>query len=208
VPTAPFLGSICTRKRREEVNSPFHKTLLSSKTCGFMSCANHTSPRARQCQLPSIVKDRHSRHQLPTGASPLRAERSVSLEPTLRKIKNPAPSAGLIRLSSGPRSATVRRMNSKLDLLLSGARNQSHLCETAGRLGIRTSPRPKGHHRHQESISTNFFSSSISQLFFRVDSVEFLSFCGKEENTVERLSFRPFPAVVRIESYGLFCFGL
>ena len=45
------------RKQHAEVGSPFHKTLLSSKTCGFMSCTNHTSPRARQCQLPSIVKE-------------------------------------------------------------------------------------------------------------------------------------------------------
>jgi hypothetical protein len=130
LPIAPFSGPICTRKRHAEVGSPFHKTLLSSKTCGLMSCTNHTSPRARQCQLPSIVKDHRSHHLLPIGASPLRAERSADLEPTLRnlpKIKNPASSAGLIRLSLGPRSATVRRMNSKLDLLLSGARNQSHL---------------------------------------------------------------------------------
>jgi len=132
MPIESFSDPICTRKRHAEVGSPFHKTLLSSKTCGFMSCTNHTSPRARQCQLPSIVKDQRSHHPLPIGASPLRAERSADLEPALRNlqtIKNPASSAGRIRLSLGPRFATTRRMNSKLDLLLSGARNQSHLCE-------------------------------------------------------------------------------
>jgi hypothetical protein len=80
VPNAPISGSFCTRKWRAEVGSPFHKTLLSSKTCGFMSCANHTSPRARQCQLPSIVKEPRSYQQLPIGASPRPAERSADLE--------------------------------------------------------------------------------------------------------------------------------
>jgi len=64
-------GPMFTRRRREEVGSPFHKTLLSSKTCGFMSCTNHTSPRARQCQLPSVVKDRPPQSSL--------ADRSVSV---------------------------------------------------------------------------------------------------------------------------------
>lgn len=142
MPTAPFLAQFCTRKRRAEVGSPFHKTLLSSKTCGFMSCANHTSPRARQCQLPSIVKE--------PSLQSLTADQSVSVSNgaqtrfgadlrNLRPIKNPASSAGRIRLSFGPLFPRgLRRMNSKLNCGLSGARNQSHLCFQKARLGIRT----------------------------------------------------------------------
>jgi hypothetical protein len=130
VPTAPFSGSICTRKRREEVNSPFHKTLLSSKTCGFMSCANHTSPRARQCQLPSIVKDHRFNQLLPIEASPFQTERSANLGSALRtllKIKNPASSAGQIRLSFGRFSAQPKTDELEARFFLSGACNQSHL---------------------------------------------------------------------------------
>jgi hypothetical protein len=95
----------CKRKRHAEVGSPFHKTLLSSKTCGFKCRANHTSPRTALCQLPSVVKDLRLDHLLPIKASPFQTERSADLESALRnllKIKNPASSAGQIRLSFGP----------------------------------------------------------------------------------------------------------
>jgi hypothetical protein len=58
--------------------------------------------RVTQCQLPSVVKEHHSNQQFPIGTSPLPAERSLGLGPSLRKIKNPASSAGRFRSFSGP----------------------------------------------------------------------------------------------------------
>jgi hypothetical protein len=84
--------------------------------------------RATQCQLPSVVKDQHSNHQLPIRMSPLPAERRIGLGPTLRTIKNPASSAGRFRPLLGSLMASaLERMCSKLDLFLPGICNQSHL---------------------------------------------------------------------------------
>jgi hypothetical protein len=76
-------GAKRTHKRREEASSPFHKTLLSSKTCGLLHHAN-LEIRATQCLLPSVVKDRFPMQLL--SGSPLPAERSVGLEPALRLL--------------------------------------------------------------------------------------------------------------------------
>jgi len=97
-------GSDCTRKRRAEVGSPFHKTLLSSKTCGFKCCANHTSPRTALCQLPSVVKDLRPNHLLLIEASPRLAERCAGLEPhseknaEQQKTRRRAPGESVYRL--------------------------------------------------------------------------------------------------------------
>jgi hypothetical protein len=63
----------------------FPQTLHSSKTCGFL---RHTSleTRATQCQLPSVVKERRSGHQLPIGTPPRQAERGYGLEPIPRNF--------------------------------------------------------------------------------------------------------------------------
>jgi hypothetical protein len=83
--------------------------------------------RITQCQLPSVVKDRSSNHQLPVRTSPLQAERGFGLGPIPRKIKNPATSAGQIRPAFwAVCSVALERMNSKLVLFLPGS-NQSHL---------------------------------------------------------------------------------
>jgi hypothetical protein len=102
----PFSGLKRTHKRREQASSPFHKTLLSSKTCGLSRYAN-LEIRITRCLLPSVVKDRCSGQQFPIGTSPLPAERNVGLEPSLRKnsVKNkkPGASAGRIRPFPGSR---------------------------------------------------------------------------------------------------------
>ncbi len=97
-------------------------------------------------------------------------EAQHSLEPhceDLRTIKNPASSAGQIRLLLGPLfRAALKRMYSKLECRLSGACNQSHLCFQKARLGLREAPEQPGHHRHQRSIPTFLGASSGFRRFF------------------------------------------
>jgi len=83
--------------------------------CGLSRHAN-LEIRTTRCLLPSVVKDRRFDHLFPIKTSPLQAERSVDLEPTLRKkwaIKNPATSAGRIRPSLEP----LRSRDSRTDVL-------------------------------------------------------------------------------------------
>src|SRR5271154_3519151 len=49
-----------SHRRREEASSPFHKTLLSSKTCG-LSRYTDLEIRITRCLLPSVVKERSFR---------------------------------------------------------------------------------------------------------------------------------------------------
>ncbi len=89
---------------RVVASSPFHIALLSSKICVLSRHAN-LDIRITQCQLPSVVKERHSDHLFPVGTSPLPAEREFRFgaEPAKKRetIKNPATSAGRIRPSLG-----------------------------------------------------------------------------------------------------------
>ena len=57
-----------------------HCATLEQKICGLSHQARkHT--RRRVCQLPSVVKEQHSRQQVPAGTSPRQGERNANLEP-------------------------------------------------------------------------------------------------------------------------------
>jgi hypothetical protein len=159
-------GEERTHTRHEEASSPFHKTLLSSKICGF--CATRTLKFAQRnayfLQLSKIVR---SAHQFPIGTSPLPAERRIGLEPMLRAIKNPATSAGRIRPSPGRHfRAPLGRMCSKLVFFLSGVRNQPHLWMSRQARSVSRLPCESGRHQLQSSIPKSKIPSSCIQDFF------------------------------------------
>ena len=57
-----------------------HCATLEQKICG-LSHQTRKHTRRRVCQLPSVVKEQHSRQQVPAGTSPRQGERNANLEP-------------------------------------------------------------------------------------------------------------------------------
>jgi hypothetical protein len=122
------------------------------------------------CQLPSVVKDLHFSHLLPTGASPLQVERCTGLEPYSDKTSCSNKKPGVERRANPPIAwaaccgrwgGCTRSSISCYPVLVTNLTSGL----TAGRLGIRTKPQTAGHHRHQESIAIFSRSSSVSELF-------------------------------------------
>ena len=144
-----------------------------------------TMPASFNCQrtVAPIIYCRSKRPRFKRGAAPVwsrPAKSANNKKPGVERRANPS-----FAWAALPRS--LRRMYSKLDCGLSGARNQSHLCFQKARLGIRTAPEASGHHRLQGSIAKVRVSSSALALFSSQASVDFSSFCGKGGNPVQIL---------------------
>src|SRR5271170_7337020 len=81
-----------THKRREEASSPFHKTLLSSKTCG-LSRYTDLDIRITRCLLHSVVKDRPFRSSVSDRnvSAPGGAQTRIGAESAKKRTENKKP---------------------------------------------------------------------------------------------------------------------
>jgi len=164
-----------THKRREEASSPFHKTLLSSKTCGLLHHAN-LEIRATQCQLPSVVKDRSfrstasDRNVSAPGGAQCRFGANPAITSEQQKTRRRAPGESVL-LPSRYIRATLERMCSKLDFVLPGIRNQPHLWMSRQARSVSRLPPESGLHQLQSSITQSKFPSSCIQDSFTFSRV-------------------------------------
>lgn len=140
-----------------------------AKNLRFITLSEEIHSAECKCQLPSVVKEQPSHHQLPVGTSSRPGKRKVKGKTTLRAIKNPASSAGRFRLYCGPISAwPLGRKCSKLDLCLPGSLYQSHLW-MSGKPGssVRT-PLSQACADIRKYYQVSSIRQAYSKLFFRI----------------------------------------
>jgi hypothetical protein len=153
-------------------SSPFHKTLLSSKTCGLLRHAN-LDIRITQCQLPSVVKDRSFRSTVSDrnvsapGGVRIRfgAEPAENKKPGVERRASPSiPQA----IQSGRLDGSARCSISFYPVFVTNLTSVSRQARSVSRL-----PRESGRYQHQRSIPTFARSSSPCKLFSHSFSVDF-----------------------------------
>jgi len=157
----PKLTESCGHANSAQASSPFHKTLLSSKTCGLLRHAN-LEIRATQCQLPSVVKDRPFRSTIsdrnvsaPGGAlNRFGANSASNKKPGVERRASPSIPRGIW---SDPLDGLARSSISFYPVFVTNLTSSfSRQARSVSRL-----PDKSGHRQHQESIPRFFHSSSL-----------------------------------------------